>query len=134
MPRSAFIELLQIVNRRFPTQQALARALGIDIGHLNHLLNGKARPFNVTNCLRLAKLANLPPSEVLRAAGKGEFAELLEDVYGPYTSSDLTPTQQHLLRLWDRLPARVGAPLLALLDRIADLRPDGPSPRRPRPR
>jgi len=78
----------------------LAKAIDINASRLSRALNGTdTHSFNIENCLRLAKLSGEPASEVLRAAGKGEIAELIESLYGkerPVTD----PVVQDLLKNW----------------------------------
>jgi hypothetical protein len=100
-----FKELLNRIAETFPSRQALARAIGINASRLSRALNGSDKfPFNATNCLRLAKLSGEPASAVLRAAGKGEIADLIESLYGP--EKPVTDTAvQDLLTHWPMFTA-----------------------------
>jgi hypothetical protein len=98
-----FVEMLNRISERFPTRTAFAKALGINASRLSRALNDVGeRPFNVKNCLRLAKVSGESPAEVLRAAGKADIAELIESLYGPEkTVTD--PVVVSLLAKWDHL-------------------------------
>lgn len=77
-----FSSYLQQIAESFPSRKALAEALGISQPRLSHALGGAGGyTLNVENCLRLAKVANRPAGEVLRAAGKSEIADLLDFLY-----------------------------------------------------
>jgi len=100
------------------------------LGRLNRALNRSEYSFNIENCLRLARLSGEPPSRVLRLAGKGEVADLIEWLYGPPA---LTVTQKHLLERWAYLSAPLQEALLALitaLARASGAPPPAPAPRR----
>jgi hypothetical protein len=56
-----------------------------------------AQPFDVRGCLRLAKVTGENPGLVLRSAGKGDIADLIEQLYGPPAAVRLTPEEQQLL-------------------------------------
>lgn len=102
LANEAFKTLLNKIAGRFPSRTALAKALNITPSRLSRALNTGDFPFNVENCLRLAKVSGEPPSEVLRAADNGEIAELIESLYGPEkTVTD--PAIVTLLTNWDDL-------------------------------
>lgn len=102
---SAFTDLLNRIAEGFPTRHALAEALDINASRLSRALNGSEKfSFNVENCLRLAQISGEPASEVLRAADKGEIADLIESLYG----SERTVTDaavQALLEQWPTFTA-----------------------------
>jgi hypothetical protein len=50
--------------------------------------------FEVATCLRLARALGRSPLEVLRAGGKSEEADLIEDVYGAAQNFVLTPVER----------------------------------------
>lgn len=99
-------DLLEKHRHRFKTQQEYADKLGVDVGHLNRLLNEKVKyaTLNVENCLRFAALCDEDPTEVLAAAQKLDIAQLIESLYG---KSDLNPAERRALKAW-RGSARVG--------------------------
>jgi DNA-binding XRE family transcriptional regulator len=63
------------------TRAEFAQALGISRTHLSHLLSGQYVP-GLELCLQIARVTKTPASVVLRAAGKGALADLLESLYG----------------------------------------------------
>jgi len=103
--------LLKRLVDRYGTQTALARAIGITDSRLAKVLKGQSGALSVLNCLRLAKVARMSPSQILRAAGKSDIAALIEDMYGesaqPPLSTDvaakefgpdISPKARELLR------------------------------------
>ncbi len=100
-----FAELLRKAARQFPSQQAFATALGISTPRLNRALNKGDYPFNVVNCLRLARLTGESPSAVLRSANKAEIADLIERLYGPGLDA-LEESQRQVVELWDQIKDR----------------------------
>lgn len=66
------------------SQQEYADAIGITRPHLSHLLSGQPQyaTASVEVCLQIAKVSKTSASRVLRAAGKGDVADLLERLYG----------------------------------------------------
>lgn len=85
--------LLKSLVDRYGTQTALAKAIGITDSRLAKVLKGESGALSVRNCLRLAKVAHLSPSQILRAAGKSDIADLIEQLYGksaqPALAADL---------------------------------------------
>jgi hypothetical protein len=81
-------------------QIRLAEAIEITPSRLTAVMKG-IYTLDVRNCLMFAKKADIPPSDVLRAAGKGEIADLIEELYGP--TRELTTSQRELLDRWERL-------------------------------
>lgn len=109
----SFKELLREGAKKFASQQAFAEALGVSTARLNRALNKGDYPFNVLNCLRLARVTDERPSDVLRAAGKGEIADLIERSYG--NANALTASQQEALDLWGRISSGLRASLLEVM-------------------
>lgn len=118
-----FRDLLNRILGTFKTQKAMADALKIDPSHLSKAINTGEFPFNVENCLRLAQISGEPPSDILRAANKGEVADLIESLYGPQKRVT-DPALLGLIANWQRFSAnekqyvRVN---LALLLRLRDI-------------
>jgi transcriptional regulator with XRE-family HTH domain len=104
LPVSEFRDLLETAARRFPTKHAFARALGITPGRLSRVLGGE-HSLDVLNCLKLAKLTGLSASEVLRVAGKGDIADLLEDLYG-HARPAIPPSIRVIVEQVESLPPR----------------------------
>lgn len=82
--------LLKRLVDRYGTQTALAKAIGITDSRLAKVLKGESGALSVLNCLRLAKVARMSPSQILRAAGKSDIAALIEDMYGESAQPALT--------------------------------------------
>lgn len=117
MPLSEFRDLLEAAAKRFPTKHAFARELGITPGRLSRVLGGE-HSLDVLNCLKLAKMTGESASHVLRVAGKGEIAELLESLYGR-TAPALNPGERDLLDAWGALTQRARDSLKVILRDLA---------------
>jgi transcriptional regulator with XRE-family HTH domain len=74
--------LREMIKHYGGTKQDLARRIGVTPSTLSHLLNSDGRTASIEVCLRLANATGTSASKVLRAAGKGAVADLLEDLYG----------------------------------------------------
>jgi transcriptional regulator with XRE-family HTH domain len=99
-----FSRYLDSVAAEFPSKKALAKAIGISQPRLSHALSGEGPyTFNVENCLRLAKVTNRSPLEVLRAAGKAEIADLLEFLFPKAGKPTIRNEQRLLLDDWELL-------------------------------
>jgi hypothetical protein len=115
-----FKALLNRIAGRFASRQDFAKALKITPSRMSKVLNSGDLPLNVTNCLRVAKLSGESPSEILRAAGKADVAELIESLYGEDRTQLLSAAERELLDEWSRLTPRGRESLRAL---IAELQP-----------
>jgi transcriptional regulator with XRE-family HTH domain len=99
-----FSKFLAGIAAEFPSKKALADAIGMSQPRLSHALSGEgAYTFSVENCLRLAKVSNRSPIEVLRAAGKDDVAELLAFLFPKAGRPTVTGEQRQLLDDWDLL-------------------------------
>jgi len=77
-----FRRLLVDLAKQFGgTKQELARRAGLSPSAFSRLHAGRSVP-SVEVCLRLAIVTSTSASKLLRAAGKGTTADLLEDLYG----------------------------------------------------
>jgi Helix-turn-helix. len=110
--------LLQRLVEHYGTQTALARAIKITDSRLAKVLKGDSGALNVLNCLRLARVANISPSQVLRAAGKGDVAALIEEMYGDSAQPPL-PTGAAATKEWPGLSPRAKELLRGFLDEVA---------------
>jgi hypothetical protein len=99
---SEFQSLLIHAATQFPSQHAMADAIGISPARLNRAIHQGDYAFNVANCLRLALVTSITPSTILRAAGKGEIADLIERLYGSVDPALTRPERDHL-RQWRAL-------------------------------
>lgn|SRR5262245_16925389 len=75
-------KLLDRLAAKFPSQAAFANAIGIHPSHLSKALRGRGDTFDIARCLRIADATHENPSVVLRAAGRGDIADLIEKLYG----------------------------------------------------
>jgi hypothetical protein len=94
----AFQRLLEeLIQRHGGTAADLAKAVGITPSRMSHLRAvGGASPGTFL-CLRLAQVSGVSPTAVLRAAGKGDHATLLEEMFGPprtFVASTLTVAER----------------------------------------
>ena len=80
MKAEELTRLVARVRQTMPTNRELAHALDISETHVGRVLKG-GYSFSVQNCLRLASLADEPPSAVLRMAGKDDVADMLDKAY-----------------------------------------------------
>jgi hypothetical protein len=76
-----FVRLLRRGLVKVGTQKALGKALGLSKQRISSALAGRGYPFGVLNCLKLARLIGERDWLVLRAAGKPEIADMLEQAY-----------------------------------------------------
>lgn len=113
-----FKDLLDRIARRFPSKKAFADAMDIDPSRLTRAINAGDFPFNVENCLRLARLSGESPSEILRAAGKGNVADLIELLYGKDRTRLLTPAERELLDAWATMSPRARDALQLIIDEV----------------
>lgn len=81
MLTDSFLRFLgSLVHRYGGTKKELARAIGIRPSALSAIL--KTGFMSAEVALRLARATQTSPSHILRGAGKGELADLIEDQYG----------------------------------------------------
>lgn len=89
--------LRQLKKDHYRTVRKFAEALDVDASHLSRAMQRGGLPFDVVRCLRLARLTGTHPSIVLRAAGKEDLADLIEQLYGPAAERRLSPEQEAIL-------------------------------------
>ena len=75
MTFKSFLKKVQKTHH-YPSIRAFAAALGVDPTRLS-----RGTPFDVRRCLLLAQVTGENPTGVLKAAGKGELAALIEALY-----------------------------------------------------
>jgi transcriptional regulator with XRE-family HTH domain len=99
----SFSRLLQkLVGTYGGTKQDLATAIGVTPSRFSHLLSRSAEP-TVDMCLKLASVTGASATDVLRAAGKGETAALIEELFGKATRTVeplLTPKEIRHMSYW----------------------------------
>lgn len=86
------------LRQRFGSYTAISDRL--DMTQSGFLRGVKRGTLSVENLLTLAQLADESPSRILRLAGKGTVADLIERLYGDDTRA-LTRSQREMLDLWD---------------------------------
>ncbi len=107
------ILLRRLKKSHYASTSAFAKALNVDPSHLSRAMGPSGQPFDVRGCLRLAKVTGTDPGTTLRAAGKGEIAELIEALYGTPTVAP-PPDQQELLRAYQAIAPHARQSLIVL--------------------
>jgi transcriptional regulator with XRE-family HTH domain len=106
-PTSAGDELRQLLQAevvRLGTKRSVAKALGLTEGRLGRVLRGEFS-LSVLSCLRFSKTSGAPPGQILRAAEKGEVADLIEELYA-VNENTASPGELELLRRYRRVGAK----------------------------
>lgn len=103
--------------RRYGTAQKLADKIGMSLSAFSRGVRNEGT-LNVENCLRLAEETGENPSHVLRLAGKGSTADLIERLYGR-ARSPLSGGDRELLALWQLLNHEADGALRTLLRALA---------------
>lgn len=93
----------ELIQQKFGTATALAAAIDMELSPFSRGI--KLGTLNLVNLLKLAKAADEQPSIVLRLAGKGREADLIEEVYGSAQEA-LTASERELLEIWRGLTPR----------------------------
>lgn len=99
-------QLLAGFVAEFGSQTALGKAIGVSASRLSRVMSGEEHSLEVLNCLKLADVTGRSPSVVLRAAGKGDVADLIEKLYGkarPAGEPAIPPIDREHLEKWQRL-------------------------------
>lgn len=121
VPVSDLQKLLLELVARYGTQTALAKAIGITPSRLTRILKGEDA-LNVKNCLQLAKVADLSPSQILRAADKSDIADLIEELYGKEAPIRVAGALEDR---WPELSTDAKEALKAFLDKVGRDEPKG---------
>lgn len=76
--------LTELIRESGLTKRAFGATFGLRSSTVSHILSGRP-PYSlgVEKCLLMAQKTGVSASKLLRAAGKGRLAELIEDTYGP---------------------------------------------------
>lgn len=114
----------ELVPQYGGSKQDLARAIGIPPSSLSRLLSGRARSApGAEVCLRLATVTGTSASKILRAAGKGAVADLLEDLYGAaatrrqaFLGIRLTPHEQRHVTVMRSLAPKAQRAFFLIVD------------------
>jgi hypothetical protein len=96
-----FKDLLESLVRRYGTRDALGRTIQMSGSRVGRAIDGQYT-FNIENCLKLAAATGESPSAVLRAAGKGEVAALIERLYGDKRPM-MGASDRELMERWNLL-------------------------------
>jgi transcriptional regulator with XRE-family HTH domain len=84
-----FADIIEQAAKHVGTKDALAKKIGISATRISRVANDASQhTLNVENCLRLAEITGIPPSDILRVAGKQEVADLIERLYGQGADHD----------------------------------------------
>lgn len=79
----------------------LAAAIGVTPSRFSRLMRQGEYSLSAENCLRVSRVTGEDPDQVLRAAGKGDVADLIHELYG---KADASAEEKQLLRTWRSLP------------------------------
>lgn len=102
------------IAQQYGTAQNLASKIGLSVSAF--LRGVKIGTLGLDTLFRLAYEFGDPPGKMLRLAGKGDVADLLDRLYGP-TREDarsLTGSQREILTIWTELDSAEREPLLLL--------------------
>jgi len=116
---AAASELRQIIREEIQkqgSQRVVAKSLALTEGRLGRMLRGEFS-LSVLSCLRLSKVTGRPPAQILNAAGKGEVAKLIVELYG-IEESAMSPNELDLLRRFRRVGAKHQALVRNLLESL----------------
>lgn len=109
--------LLSGLLERYGTKTALAQALGMTLERLVKVMKDPNESLGVANCLRLAKVSGLPPSQVLTLAGKKDIADLLDLLYGR-TPERGASREDLVTQWWPMLSPKAKEAMRTLLDEL----------------
>lgn len=101
---------------RYDTVRAIAELIDMSESGLGRGL--KKGTLSVQKLLQLALATEEPPAAVLRAAGKNEEADLLDQLYGASTDA-LTSSQREVLQLWATIDKADRPHVIFVLQRAA---------------
>lgn len=119
-------DLLSRYKERYGSLRALGHAIGLSPSRMSRLARGDEQgSLDVINCLKLAEVTGASPTRILRAAGKGEVAALIETLYKSEgreaTMPALPPDQAEVIALWTSLPPQHRAAALESLRYVVQL-------------
>jgi transcriptional regulator with XRE-family HTH domain len=120
-----FRQLLEeLVTQYGGAKKDLAEAIGVTPSTLSHFLRSRApHAPSVEVCLRLATVTGTSASRILRAAGKGDVADVIEDLYGPaaerrqaFLGMQLTPYEQKHITAMRVLDPKTASAFYTIVD------------------
>lgn len=103
----------ELVATRYGTAQRLAHAIGLS--HSAFSRGVRSGTLGLDSLLVLARETGEPPGTVLRRAGKGPVADLLQELYGEPAVRP-TPAETRVLRAFRALPADAQAAWVTLAE------------------
>lgn len=118
-----FVEGLVGKGRPYQTWGDLAAATGLTLSAFSRGVK-KEGTLNVENCLRLAETTGIAASQVLRTAGKGDIAELIERLYG---KADLTPAEAKLIGQFRMVDSSAQVTIFSVAESLARRAPGSSS-------
>lgn len=119
VPENDLQRLLKKLIPKYGTQSALAGAIGIsDSGLTKVLKKGTGGTLSVLNCLRLAKVAGLPASQILRMAEKPEVAQLIDELYGKAVERAGLLDEDNAALWWPDLSSKAKEALGVVIDEL----------------
>jgi hypothetical protein len=113
MSKSDLQRLVDDLKRRYGSDAKIGDAIGITGGAMRRQITTTGT-LGIETLLRLSLASGHPPSDVLRLAGKGETATLIERLYGP-PRERLSGPAGEVVEILERLPA-VGEIALAAIE------------------
>jgi hypothetical protein len=122
MADETFQQFIERWIGRYGTAQALSDAIGMSLSAFSRGVRN-AGTLGLESCLRLAEVTGEPPSRVLRIAGKGEAAALIDRLYGGALVSEktsLSALERELVTLWNGLSIDAQEPFLIILRALSE--------------
>lgn len=109
--------LVRVAEKKRGSQKAVLAALCVSRQRLHSAMRG-GPPLHAVRLVRLALASEVDPLDALRAGGRGEFADLLEQ--GSLSISGLKAPERSVLRTYRLLPRRDQRALRRWMAAIAD--------------
>lgn len=124
LPARLPILLRRLVREFGGTRGEFAKSVQVTESTLSHLLSGDPHyALGIEPCLRIASVTGTSASVVLRAAGKGACADLLEQLYGDpvvvlpaHRPKGVTAADVRLLQQWRALPPKTQRAIVVLVE------------------
>lgn len=116
--RSALLAVLQGQVDKLGSKRAVATHLQMTESRFGRILSQPDQSLSVLGCLRLSELTDDPPSHILRIAGKGDVADLIEKLYA-VGKSPVSGTERELVDQWRLLNTRARESLSTILVQLA---------------
>lgn len=110
---SDFKAFIETQIHRYGTAERLAHAIGMTPSAFSRGVRNEGT-LSTENCLRLAEETGETATRVLRLAGKGDVAELIERLYGR-AKTPLSGGDREILGLWANLSQEADSAFRVLL-------------------